>query len=1196
MRVLFERVRENVSLRKERPSPPLFAMPDKPSSHTRQATSRDIRASNAALGISLQAASKSSPSLLRKSMNASTTSLGSTETSFSTKESIFSSRTANTSFTTNTSFVSDMAVKDSQETVDDNLTEPLSSWTAGFCDELEQSFGEERPAKRRCSEENRVSPDGPAPPADVFTTPPETLPTEETSKSPTPVAADDTLNQKPDNLLQHQIKNLYKSGFGSYPYPKTPNSIPFAVKVERARLVKHCSLRMERVKDVDTQSKVKDMLAQKPNGAFHHSAPDIWGTDVKNSNLVFSGAIKLNSTSDGPLFQTTIHPIRPDCKSNRVQRHFGYDRIFYASVPSLTKGLPRHISSYKTELAQAFRAWLRSPHVLMGRVWRAFHIQDLKRKAVNGKTVIDDSKTHKIVFFAVRGDGIPTKHELPFNEFIDWMVPMKENINQEMCKAFARFDLMVSTTVKTIEFTPDQVRLGEKNQGCEDVCADGRHEDDAFEDDQDPRFKPMARKGFLKKEVMTDGCSLISVGAALKICESLGISKRPATFQARINGAKGMWTISAPYETSDPHHLAIWIQIRKSQLKVQVRQEDFTEACEKGRWSFDVNSQSHALQPSEVHRDFMPILEDRGVPRSALKELVDRGLREHTTELLQALTNPAALALWRCKHFGYRDKTPQMEDRGLPPSVSERAYVLLERAGYLPTECSILRDAFVRMAELRLQDLRTQIRAPCVTSTHVVGIADPTGTLAPGEVFLILSQPLEDERTSSSFHSFAGKEVLVARHPTLRGSDIQKVRCVYRPELAHLKDVLVMPVHGRIPLAAKLQGGDYDGDKFWICAEESLTKPFRNAPVCAQAGIEKFGITKETSRLCNINEEIGSGKFCNAWLKMAFDFKLQDDLLGQITNQLYKLSYRDRDIWSAAVIDLADMHDLVIDAPKNGYSFDHQTFNRYLREHHYHRGVKRQAYMVNIEDMDLSFEDDRRPKLLDVVRKELNGQNGDIHILDDILFNTINPLVERALARLETALAVTDALRSDYDLEHPLRELEGHPLISATDVNAETKHVLQELHKVYMDHWVAAWNIRGQGQTEKRNEAVRVCFANYDAITPLVEHPYWSMRSAETAPSNWECFRVAVIARHQYVKMSKFLFHVARDTVIYLKSHSQNGRSVLEKIQAIRKPKKPKNMQQETVEYLEASGDGDEDGDEYGAGITDEELGGLDTI
>lgn len=73
------------------------------------------------------------------------------------------------------------------------------------------------------------------------------------------------------------------------------------------------------------------------------------------------------------------------------------------------------------------------------------------------------------------------------------------------------------------------------------------------------------------------------------------------------------------------------------------------------------------------------------------------------------------------------------------------------------------------------------------------------------------------------------REVLVARHHTLRRSDIQKVHAVYKEELSHLTDIVVFSSQGRFPLAGKLQGGDYDGDTFWLCWDARLTGPFLNA-------------------------------------------------------------------------------------------------------------------------------------------------------------------------------------------------------------------------------------------------------------------------------------------------------------------------------------------------------------------------------
>jgi len=39
------------------------------------------------------------------------------------------------------------------------------------------------------------------------------------------------------------------------------------------------------------------------------------------------------------------------------------------------------------------------------------------------------------------------------------------------------------------------------------------------------------------------------------------------------------------------------------------------------------------------------------------------------------------------------------------------------------------------------------------------------------------------------------------------------VKVVFHPKLKHLIDVVVFPTRGTFPLAGKLQGGDYDGDK-----------------------------------------------------------------------------------------------------------------------------------------------------------------------------------------------------------------------------------------------------------------------------------------------------------------------------------------------------------------------------------------------
>ena len=56
-----------------------------------------------------------------------------------------------------------------------------------------------------------------------------------------------------------------------------------------------------------------------------------------------------------------------------------------------------------------------------------------------------------------------------------------------------------------------------------------------------------------------------------------------------------------------------------------------------------------------------------------------------------------------------------------------------------------------------------------------MGVADPKGVLQPGEIHLSFSRGFNDESSGESYPCIDGREVLIARHPTLRRSDIQKV-------------------------------------------------------------------------------------------------------------------------------------------------------------------------------------------------------------------------------------------------------------------------------------------------------------------------------------------------------------------------------------------------------------------------------------
>ena len=78
--------------------------------------------------------------------------------------------------------------------------------------------------------------------------------------------------------------------------------------------------------------------------------------------------------------------------------------------------------------------------------------------------------------------------------------------------------------------------------------------------------------------------------------------------------------------------------------------------------------------------------------------------------------------------------------------------------------------------------LSSQLNNPIPQSTSVYGVADPLGCLKPDEVHLSFSSHFGDEPRPFLHET----EVIVARHPALRPSDLQKVSFQSARAAAHV--------------------------------------------------------------------------------------------------------------------------------------------------------------------------------------------------------------------------------------------------------------------------------------------------------------------------------------------------------------------------------------------------------------------------
>ncbi|KAF5661327.1 qde-1 RNA-dependent RNA polymerase [Fusarium circinatum] len=131
--------------------------------------------------------------------------------------------------------------------------------------------------------------------------------------------------------------------------------------------------------------------------------------------------------------------------------------------------------------------------------------------------------------------------------------------------------------------------------------------------------------------------------------------------------------------------------------------------------------------------------------------------------------------------------------------------------------------------ESQWKNTKDKMRIEISQSTWALMVVDFQGVLGPDEVQLCFSGPFNDGLEQR--YDLEGFDVIVARCPAHLPSDIQKVKAVFKPELRHLKDVVVFPFTGQELLAGKLSGGDYDGDRAWICWDSDIVDNFRNAEV-----------------------------------------------------------------------------------------------------------------------------------------------------------------------------------------------------------------------------------------------------------------------------------------------------------------------------------------------------------------------------
>lgn len=643
--------------------------------------------------------------------------------------------------------------------------------------------------------------------------------------------------------------------------------------------------------------------------------------------------------------------------------------------------------------------------------------------------------------------------------------------------------------------------------------------------------------------VMNDGIGCMSRHLARRIADELHLTDCPSAFQARLGSAKGMWIIDV---NDDGFGDDDWIDVYPSQLKWKCDGQDPHHR------TFEVKGWSQELRPAKLNQQLIPILMALAIDRKAMRNSLDKHLRNGLLVDLDAqqtaTRHPTETRQW-FRHAGETkagqptlDYTPYLA--GLPNDDVDKAAFLLDSGFDL--SLPILRDSFLKTCEGQRNALMSKMHIGIPCSTYAFMTTDFSESLEEGEVHLSFSTKFQVEGFSDTL--LEDMDVLIARSPAHLPSDIQRVRVVSKPTLRKLKDVIVFPMKGKVPLADMLSGGDYDGDRAWVCWDQDIVRNFDSVPVPEHPNLFKLGYFKKLSTTFQhmMTDSTGArrrgkpnfDKACTAFMEESMRLSLQVSLLGQCTKYKERYGYyEDASMKKKPTIVLSVLLSNLVDQAKQGIIFSPHNFEKMKKD----IGGQRSYDAPNYE-LDKARTSGFATRIM-----------GQPHILDYLKLEVGHSTVQEASESLRLAVEKYGATTYDADLT---KLYNHHDELAKTE--PRLKSVLHKLTgeiKVVMSCWDVTMARSGKQSSAYRSN-VRQLYNQWLAIEPPEDfrscdllRGLFSDWGNDMDYSPWALLKASATFKLCHRRQSKFLWMMAGKQLGFIKARmkisAENKTSVL---------------------------------------------------
>ncbi|KAK2756509.1 hypothetical protein FQN54_005402 [Arachnomyces sp. PD_36] len=222
-----------------------------------------------------------------------------------------------------------------------------------------------------------------------------------------------------------------------------------------------------------------NLLPEKSSLRAWNQAVNHYQDTGKNCDaVILSGEFQWCEKSEPGYLKLNLKPMKLE-RSCRFYRRFGSDRFLAITIPYASSA-PKHLVPSSGSLQDSIAKWLvTTDHHCLGRVWRAFYLEEVKVKAVKKDNDNDKDKEKremrmKVHLFAVDGVDFvgtsPRDPELPPKDqlsekrtpmsllaLMNWHMPFEANIGQTDCKLFQRFSLGLSKTIPSVALQTNEI-------------------------------------------------------------------------------------------------------------------------------------------------------------------------------------------------------------------------------------------------------------------------------------------------------------------------------------------------------------------------------------------------------------------------------------------------------------------------------------------------------------------------------------------------------------------------------------------------------------------------------------------------------------------------------------------------------------------------------------------------------------------